>query len=161
MSDRGDKQAGGDGRKAPPARRKLFTIEQANAALPLVRAIASDMAELARDLVDRKERLALLMNGRDPDSQDPYRSELAHIEGELEKDDRRLGEYIQELVALGIEPKDCLQGLVDFPSLMDGRVVYLCWRLGEPEVQFWHELEAGFSGRQPLLAGSVPGSESP
>ena len=142
------------------ARRKLFTIEQANAALPLVRAIASDMSELARDVIDRKERLSHLLGGRDPESHshDPYRSELAHIEGELEKDSRRLKEYVNELVALGVEPKDCLQGLVDFPCEMEGRVVYLCWRLGEPEVLYWHDLDAGFAGRQPLVAGTVPGA---
>jgi hypothetical protein len=141
----------------------LFTIEQANAALPLVRAIASDMAELARDVVDRKERLALLLGGRDPDSHshDPYRSELAHIEGELEKDSRRLQEYVRELLALGVEPKDCLKGLVDFPCHMDGREVYLCWQLGEPEVLYWHELDAGFAGRQPLLASSVGEGSQP
>ena len=49
----------------------------------------------------------------------------------------------------------CPEGLVDFPSRLDGRTVFLCWRLGEPEVLHWHELDAGFAGRQPLVAGSV------
>jgi hypothetical protein len=48
-----------------------------------------------------------------------------------------------------------MEGLVDFPSLMDGRIVYLCWRLGEPEVLHWHELKSGFAGRQSLTAGSL------
>jgi hypothetical protein len=56
---------------------------------------------------------------------------------------------------LGVEPKSGPEGLIDFPSLVDDRLVYLCWKLGEPEVLYWHELEAGFRGRQSLVAGSV------
>lgn len=55
--------------------------------------------------------------------------------------------------ALGVELKG-FDGLCDFPSQRDGREVYLCWRLGEPEVHYWHELHTGFAGRQPLRAES-------
>jgi hypothetical protein len=58
--------------------------------------------------------------------------------------------YVAELTALGIEMKDYAMGLVDFPSERDGRPVYLCWRLGEPSVLYWHEVDAGYSGRHPL-----------
>jgi hypothetical protein len=136
-----------------PAR--LFTIEQANATLPLVRAITTDLANLAREVVDRRQRLAHLTAGRELKAGDPYAEELAHIEAELMKDAAKLQEYVDELRALGGEAKGAIEGLVDFPSLMDGRIVYLCWRLGEPEVLHWHELEAGFAGRQSLAAGSV------
>ena len=60
---------------------------------------------------------------------------------------------------LGVEPKGAVDGLVDFPSMMDGRIVFLCWKLGEAEVTHWHELDAGFSGRQSLVAGSVADDE--
>jgi hypothetical protein len=63
---------------------------------------------------------------------------------------RELDGYQRELEDLGIQLKDRRLGLVDFPSEMGGRPVLLCWRLGEPEVQFWHEVDAGFAGRQPL-----------
>lgn len=134
---------------------KLFTIEQANAMLPLVRAITADLANLAREVVDRRHRLALLTAGRDWKPGDPYSDELAEIEAKLEVDAQRLQEYVEELRELGVEPKGAVDGLVDFPSLMDGRIVFLCWKLGEPEVTHWHELDAGFSGRQSLVAGSV------
>ena len=52
-----------------------------------------------------------------------------------------------------MEPKGAVEGLVDFPAEMDGRIVYLCWKLGEPEVLHWHDLESGFAGRQSLVAG--------
>src|SRR4029453_1576664 len=134
---------------------KLFTIDQANAMLPLVKAITSDLSRLAGEVVERRHRLAMLTAGRDLKAGDPYTDELAQTEAELESDVVRIQEYIAELRALGVEPKGAMEGLVDFPSLMDGRIVYLCWRLGEPEVLHWHELEAGFAGRQSLTAGSV------
>ncbi|HEY2148651.1 MAG TPA: DUF2203 domain-containing protein [Pirellulales bacterium] len=133
-----------------PYERKLFTVEQVNAMLPLVRAIARDLSQLGREVVERRERLAHLAAGRPQPGSDPYQAELAQIEEELEKDARRLGDYIRELRELGAEPKNPIEGLVDFPTIMDGRVVYLCWKLDEPEVLFWHELEAGFAGRQAL-----------
>ena len=136
--------------------RKIFTVETANAALPLVRAIVSDLAELSREVVDRRERLALLLAGRERGAQDLYGEELSQIEEELEKDSRRLQEYVGELRDLGVEPKNGPEGLVDFPALIDGRPVYLCWKLGEPEVLHWHDLDAGFRGRQSLTAGAAP-----
>jgi len=134
---------------------KVFTVEQANAALPLVRAIVTDLAELSRDVVERRERLSLLLARRGKHAGDLYSDELAQIEEELEKDAERLQSYVDELVELGVEPKNGPEGLVDFPSIHEGRLVYLCWKLGEPEVMFWHDLEAGFRGRQPLPAGTV------
>jgi hypothetical protein len=136
---------------------KLFTIEQANAMLPLVRAITTDLATLARDVLERRHRLALLTAGRKPKAGDPYSEELAQTEKDLEKDVHRLQELIAELNDLGVESKGAVEGLVDFPSLMDGRVVFLCWKLGEPEVLHWHDIDAGFAGRQPLTAGSISG----
>jgi hypothetical protein len=134
-----------------PAR--VFTLDQANATLPLVRAIAGDLVELSRDVIERRQRLDLLSSGRDFEAGDPYDDELAHIEKELEKDAVKLQEFVSELRQLGVEPKSGPEGLVDFPALMDGRLVYLCWRYGEPEILYWHELDSGFAGRQSLTAG--------
>jgi hypothetical protein len=132
--------------------RKYFTVEQANAMLPLVRAIVKDLADLSRDVIDRRDRLAHLLAGHNGQSADVYSEELVQIEEELEKDGRRLREYVEELVKLGLEPKNGQEGLVDFPTLIDGREAYLCWKLDEPEVLYWHELDAGFAGRQSLTA---------
>ncbi len=132
---------------------RVFTVQEANATLPLVRAIVADLAALSRDVYDRRQRLLLLNSGRQPRPQDPYQEELAQIEEELKKDTRRLQEYIEELRQLGVEPKSATEGLVDFVSVMDGRRVYLCWKLGEPEILYWHELDAGYRGRQPLAMG--------
>ena len=62
-----------------------------------------------------------------------------------------IGKITTELHELGVQLKDYSRGLIDFPSLRDGRIVLLCWQLGEDEkIEWWHELEAGFAGRQPL-----------
>lgn len=141
--------------------RRLFTVEQANAMLPLVRAIAQDLAQLSSEVIERRQRIAQLRGGRNSSSNDPYSSELTQIEEELERDAERLEGYVEELRQLGVEPKYGPEGLVDFPSMMDDRVVFLCWKLGEPEITAWHEIDAGFRGRQPLIAGSaVVGDDS-
>lgn len=134
---------------------KLFTIEEANARLPLVRAIVADMMQLARELMDRSERLRQLAAGRTRGSTDVYRDELEQVQMDLDRDSDKLQGYIDELMALGVEPKSATEGLVDFPSMVDGRLAYLCWRYNEPEVLYWHDLEAGFAGRQPLTAASA------
>ncbi|HXH22965.1 MAG TPA: DUF2203 domain-containing protein, partial [Dehalococcoidia bacterium] len=63
---------------------------------------------------------------------------------------REIEAKIAALRRLGGEVKGIEQGLVDFPSLREGRTVYLCWRLGEDEVAWWHDVDAGFAGRRPL-----------
>jgi hypothetical protein len=132
--------------------KRYFTAAQANASLPLVRAIVRDIAELARDLHERQERLTRVGPPQRGSISEAYQEELRLAEAEIERDQERLLGYAKELKELGVELKDYFTGLVDFPSLMDNREVYLCWRLGEPEVAYWHELEAGFAGRQTLKA---------
>ena len=143
-----------------PRPRKLFTVEKANSVLPLVRAITADLARLSREVIERRERLALLSAGRSATAKDLYSEELAQIEEELEKDGEQLQAYVEELRELGVEPKSGPEGLVDFPAMIDDHLVYLCWKLGEPEVLHWHELDGGFQGRHSLVAGSVAGGGS-
>ena len=142
-----------------PEFKKLFTVDQANKMLPLVRAIAADLQALYLNLVERQRRLDHLSSGRDEDASDPYSDELRAIESQMETDRERLREFVAELSDLGVECKDPAQGLIDFPSEMDGEVVYLCWKLDESEVHHWHALDAGFAGRRSLTAGAVAGSE--
>ncbi len=130
--------------------KKYFTIAEANASLPLVRAIAKDIAHLAADLRDRKERLSRALPADGGRLGQAYKEELEQARAEFERDQERLIEYEHELRELGVELKDYFTGLLDFPCMMNGREVYLCWRLGEPEVAHWHELDKGFAGRQKL-----------
>lgn len=137
--------------------KKIFTLEEANNALPLVRAIVTDIVTKYGEVSERKARLDQIRESRKASGggrNDMYREELIQVEEELDKEITRLQEFIEELDDLGVELKDISRGLVDFRGLMDGREVYLCWLLGEEEVGHWHELDAGFAGRHSLLAGS-------
>jgi hypothetical protein len=143
-------------------KKKYYTIEEANNALPLVRAIVGDIVAKYSEVSERKSRLDQIRESRstpERGSPDLYGEELAQVEKELEKEIVQLQEFIDELENLGIELKDISRGLIDFRSLMDGREVYLCWLLGEDEIGHWHELDAGFAGRQSLLAGSASGGK--
>jgi hypothetical protein len=132
------------------APRTQFTIESANKALPLVRAIVQDIVDLYGNVREREQRLSALRrgsSGKHPQG-DPYSEEVEQIRTELEKDVEKLEGFVEELVELGVEFKDPVMGLVDFPGHLNGQDVYLCWKLGEPAVEFWHTHDAGFQGRQ-------------
>jgi len=135
---------------------KYYTAAEANATLPLVRAIVKDVTDLARALRERHERLNRYRSEDKGGLSDAHREELQQVQEEFGRGQERMQEVEAELQQLGVELKDYFTGLIDFPCWMNGRPVYLCWRLGEPEVAHWHELDAGFSGRQKLMrdAGS-------
>jgi hypothetical protein len=138
--------------------KRLFTVAEANQMLPLVRAIVSDIVELFREVHDRRDRIARIRQFHKNEERaegNLYREELDQIEEELEKDTSRLRGYFDELSDLGVEFKDPVEGLVDFRTKIEGREAYLCWKLGEDEVAHWHELDAGYGGRQSLLHGTV------
>jgi hypothetical protein len=127
---------------------QLFTVEQANRTLPLVRRIVEDVVQQHRRWRDAVLELDLAESA--PQGDEASRR-LLKVERETQQLARELDGYQRELEALGIQLKDRRLGLVDFPSDLDGRRVLLCWRLGEPEVQFWHEIDSGYTGRQPLF----------
>ncbi len=130
---------------------RLFTVEEANRMLPLVRAIVADIVSIAHDLQERQERWELLEQAG---GDDPYLDEVRDMKRNLEE---KLEACLRELVELQVELKDPLRGLVDFRTQMDGREAYLCWHHGEEDIEFWHELDAGIAGRQPLYEASVSG----
>jgi hypothetical protein len=141
--------------KRKRANKKYFTPAEANASLPLVRAIVKDITELAVSLRDRHERLSRLGGGDRGVLGDAYQEEMQTLQQDVDRAQERMKEFVQELQELGVELKDFYTGLVDFPARMNGREVYLCWRLGEADVGHWHELDAGFAGRQKLKAEEV------
>jgi len=139
---------------------RIFTVDEANRTLPLVRAIVSDLAKLSSQVVERKHRVSQLLAGREPEVGDPYTDELADVERQLEADSSRLDGYRHELNELGVIPRNGPDGLVDFPAILDGRPAYLCWKLGESEVLFWHDVDDGYAERQRLTAGSISDGNS-
>ena len=125
-----------------------FTVEQANRTLPLVRKIVEDVVKQHRHWREAILELDLVASTARPEDS---RERVEQLERQAQSLARELDGYQRELEALGIQLKDRRLGLVDFPSDMGGRNVLLCWRLGEPDVQFWHDVDSGYAGRQPLF----------
>ena len=124
--------------------------------LPLVRAITTDLVQLSREVIERRERLALLSAGRSRRGQAIL---TAKSWPRSKKSWKRTASSCRTMsrscANWASSPRAVPRAWSIFPSMMDGRVVFLCWKLGEPEVLHWHELDAGFRGRQSLVAGSV------
>lgn len=132
----------------PKKRKKTYTLDEANAMLPLLKVILRDVTTLANELRDRYERIARLQEAKGLDK--AHQEEVQQLLAEFERGQEKMHEYELELEKLGVELKDYYTGLIDFRHLKDGKEVYLCWRLGEPEIAHWHELNAGFSGRKKI-----------
>ena len=126
---------------------KRFTVEEANKTLPLVRRIVEDVVKQHRVWREKILELDLVASANRADEP---RGRAQELEEEAQELAREIDGYQRELEELGIQLKDRRIGLVDFPSEIAGKPVLLCWRLGEPEVQFWHDEDAGYAGRQPL-----------
>lgn len=142
--------------KPPVATKKFFSVEQANKTLPLVQKIVSDIVRQFRIVNELDGRLAgVLEHDGKRRGDDPYTEELAQTRAELDAEAEKLQAFREELDHLGVELKGP-DGLCDFPALKDGREVCLCWKLGEPSVEYWHEVQAGFAGRQPVSTFHLP-----
>jgi hypothetical protein len=133
--------------------RKYFTVEEANHTLPLVRRIVADIVEEYRRWRERVYRYELADATRSPG--EPETEEQVVLRRLADESVRRMNGYMEELGLVGCILKGLEEGLVDFYSKLEGRDVFLCWKLGEPEVSHWHELDAGYAGRRPLTSELV------
>jgi hypothetical protein len=120
-----------DGSDAQP---RFFTYDDANRTLPLVRRIVEDILEQYREL-------------------EPLVAAGDRNAAEVRQRAQAIDDLVAELHALGCRFKGFSDGLVDWYSRYAGRTVLLCWKHGEPEIAWWHQLDAGFAGRQPILPG--------
>lgn len=124
---------------------KLFTVEEANALLPSVRGIVRQV-QRAYERVSASQEAARVAAERAKLGGGGILGGSLYVTALSE-----LAEHAGRLEALGVQLKDYGRGLIDFPSLREGRVVLLCWQMGEGDrLEWWHEVEAGFAGRQPL-----------
>lgn len=123
--------------------KKLFTLDEANAFVPQL-----------LDLVPRIQKLSISLNNDFPDIKNAR--EKAKWNGGSDQGVDYLNavlkynDLMHRIEGMGCEVKGIQEGLVDFPSLREGREVYLCWRMPEKEILFWHDLNTGFSGRKPI-----------
>ena len=124
---------------------KIFTVEEANALLPQVRVIVGRIRRAHRKIARYRDHAKKAAEGAEQGG--GGMSEGVAYAALL----TNLTTQITALESLGVQLKDFERGLVDFPSLRDGRVVLLCWQLGEgDELEWWHDVDAGFAGRTPL-----------
>lgn len=130
-------------------RPQRFTQEEANALLPRLSDILLQIQE-SKVKHDQLQEKAAEYAQRMSSNGHVIEKELNETRQELEQAATALNSLIERVRELGCEVKDIDQGLVDFRTVRDGREVYLCWKLGEPDVRWWHELETGFAGRRPL-----------
>lgn len=136
---------------------RRFTVEDANRTLPFVRKIVKDVVEDYRRWKEALFRYELAASSdRAEGGESP---ESAALRDEVDTIANRINGYIEELAPVGCVLKGFEDGLVDFPGELDGREVYLCWKLGEPRVAYWHETDAGFQGRQSLESVGAMNSE--
>jgi hypothetical protein len=126
-----------------------FTREEAEALLPQITVVLREIQEQRKDMQQSEEELGIL--------REQSMGNGHHLHGRMVGLQQRLARHIQALQALvnelnhfGCELKDADSGLIDFLSLRHGREIYLCWRLGEERINYWHYLDTGFAGRQPL-----------
>lgn len=122
---------------------RYFTLEEANASLTVIRPLVRQILALRAGILARRPEIWPVLekaagNGGSRDAT------------QMEQDFEKLDALVHRLQSAGVLLKDINTGLVDFPSLREGREIYLCWRFGEETVRFWHEVDAGFGGRKPL-----------
>ena len=130
---------------------RTFTRAEAEALLPTVAALLDEAAALAARVVDAEQ--SAQAQQRRARTNGTVKAGGSGDGAELDRQalTQQLGVLVERIQALGVVIRDVRTGLIDFPSLRDGRLINLCWRRGEPlELHWWHEVSAGFAGRQPL-----------
>ena len=123
--------------------KKLFTLDEANAFVPQL-----------LDLVPKIQKLSASLNNNFPDIKNA-RDKAKWNGGSDQGVDYlnavlKYNDLMRKIEEMGCEVKGIREGLIDFPSLREGREVYLCWRMPEKEILFWHDLNSGFTGRKPI-----------
>lgn len=141
---------------------RFYDLDTANARLPELRAILGALREQRADLIrlrdqvlERQEAVEAGTGRATEASGDPEEwasdDELRLIRLRMQGVIDQMQAGVARIDALGITLRDIESGLIDFPALVNGRQVCLCWRLGEDDVEWWHEITSGFSGRKPLI----------
>ena len=129
-----------------------YTLAEANAKLPQIMPLLEEMRSQGQQLAavqarENQKKTRIKGNGHHNPAEDSIVTGVRrHLEAALR-------EHAEQLAKWDIQVKDLARGLIDFPAQREGRTVYLCWQLGEPEVAYWHEVDSGFAGRQPVDDG--------
>jgi hypothetical protein len=128
---------------------RLFSLEDASALLPRLREVLPEMQEKKAALDGLRQQLALMTRTASGNGH-LIGEEVKAKQSEAKALAERLNDLLGEINGMGCELKGLDEGLIDFRAQREGRTVYLCWKLGEETIAYWHELDTGFPGRQPL-----------
>ena len=128
---------------------RRFTLDEAESLLPRLTTLMLDVRERKQEHDRFQERVWQFERKMGSDGH-LVEAQLNEARQEMEKAAAQVNSLIEKVEALGCEVKDIDQGLVDFRTVMEEREAYLCWKLGEPGIGWWHELETGFAGRRAL-----------
>ncbi|MDR3745509.1 MAG: DUF2203 domain-containing protein [Acidobacteriaceae bacterium] len=130
---------------------KTFTLSEAQMMLPLVesllrraQAAGERASEMEREMQELNQRI-FMAGGMNVDV-----AKAARRRANRDKSLQEARDTLAEMEEIGVQVKDLKKGLLDFPSLMDGQEILLCWKLGESEIGYWHTVEEGYAGRKPL-----------
>ena len=129
---------------------KHFTLEEADQLLPRLQAILEQLVSVRREMGAKQHKMEELRAHVRGNGATAEGRLFATLKEELESMARELRQGIEQIEGFGCVVKDLDTGLIDFPALRQGQEVFLCWRLGEERIGFWHTTQEGFSGRKPL-----------
>jgi hypothetical protein len=127
---------------------RLFTVREAESTLPLVRRVVGDLLQAYprwKELVARYELLTAPLRADEGET-----AEVLELREAAAREAERINDFLLELEEVGCVFKGFEAGLVDFYALKEDRLVFLCWRMGESHITHWHEVDAGFGGRQEI-----------
>ena len=124
---------------------RYFTLQEANKTLVAIRPLMDEIQAIRQKILARKPEIWPVIEKAAGNGGNQAASKLV---GDFE----RLDTLVHQIQATGALFKDINLGLLDFPALKDGREVYLCWKFGEGDIAFWHEIEAGYAGRQSIVS---------
>ena len=122
---------------------QYFTLQQANEVLNIIRPLMDEVQAIREKIISTQPEA---WNAIEKSVGNGGSRALSQIVQDFEK----LDLLVHQILDTGVLIKDVNIGLLDFPAFKDGREVYLCWQYGEGEIAFWHEIEAGYAGRQPI-----------
>lgn len=125
--------------KSADTDKRIFTVAQANEALPYVRRVVQDIVDCYSEAVEIRHEI---------ETESKTEDQADQLQRQYDQLMERLNSFIEELHQVGVELKDFERGLIDFPGRHEDRDILLCWHLGEDEVRYWHETDTGFRGRQ-------------
>lgn len=131
---------------------KRFTLDEANAMLPLVRSIVTDIREVFRTVTGRRTDLHRLLRKGARSAGQLYEDEVAESRADLQEEYDQIWRFREELESLGVFLRQPEEGWIEFPASLVGRDAFFSWRLGEAQIEYWRESDAPWSSRKALLS---------